>query len=100
MTMSRYAYLQNLSSIPPKNGSRSELEIKEPTKTKEEKVMKNIGKLSLALGALFIGLEQKTVADEVLDWNTILQRSVVATPSVGGAPSFRLAAIVQASVFD
>ena len=63
------------------------------------KVYENTVGLTLAL-ALAIGLEQKTVADEVLDWNAILQRSVVATPSVGGAPAFRLAAIVQASVFD
>jgi hypothetical protein len=62
--------------------------------------MKNIGKFSLVLVALAVGLTQKTVADEVLDWNAILRRSIVATPSAGGAPGFRLAAIVQASVFD
>ena len=36
-------------------------------------------------------------ADEVLDWNTVLQRALAAAP---GAPGFRLAAIVQVSVFD
>jgi hypothetical protein len=45
-------------------------------------------------GVLFPSLVR---SDEVLDWNAVLRRAVLAAP---GAPGFRVAAIVQASVFD
>jgi hypothetical protein len=61
--------------------------------------MRKIGKFSLALVALAIGLTRKTVADEVLDWNAGLRSAIVAS-GLPGAVQFRLAAIVQISVFD
>src|SRR5262245_56257602 len=50
--------------------------------------------VAIAFGFLFIPIGR---ADEILDWNAVTQRAVLATP---GAPGFRLFAIVQASVFD
>ena len=61
--------------------------------------MKNIRKLSFALMAFAIGLAQKTFADEVLDWNAVAGRSIVASGASGLAQA-RWASIVQASVFD
>ena len=40
--------------------------------------MKIIGKFSMALVALAIGLTQKTVADAVVDWNVIASQAIAA----------------------
>lgn len=50
--------------------------------------------VAIVAGSLFPSLVR---ADEVLDWNAVLRRAIAAAP---GAPGFRLAAIVQVSMFD
>src|SRR5438876_8845569 len=50
----------------------------------------------LGSGVLFPSLVR---ADEVLDWNAVLRRAIVNS-GLPGAMQFRVAAIVQASVFD
>jgi hypothetical protein len=61
-------------------------------------------RLSLATAATFvlgIVLASPVRADEVLDWNGVLQHALVTNvPPVPGALQFRIAAIVHASIFD
>ena len=61
--------------------------------------MKITSRFTLAWLMLAVGLLQKTVADEVLDWNAIL-RTAIVTAALPGPLTFRGPAIVQSSVFD
>lgn len=61
--------------------------------------MKTIGKFSIALVALAIGLTQKTLADAVVDWNVIASQAIAAAARVGGSGGLDFAT-VHAAIYD